>query len=83
MDALHRKFSRRVKERMAEKKLSINRLADFAGLGRGRVSEILTGKTSPTLRTIGKIADALETSAGALVPDDEPGPREATPHRRR
>ena len=54
---------------MAERGLSVNRLADFSGLGRGRVSELLAGKTSPTLRTIGKLADALEVSARELLPD--------------
>jgi transcriptional regulator with XRE-family HTH domain len=56
---------------MARRQLSINRLADFSGLGRGRVSEILAGKSSPTLRTIGKLADALDVPVRDLFPPDE------------
>jgi transcriptional regulator with XRE-family HTH domain len=69
MDALHRGFTRRVRELMKRRELSVNRLADFSGLGRGRVSEILAGKTSPTLRTIGKLADALEVPVRDLLPE--------------
>lgn len=70
MDALHRKFSKRVRELMVRRHLSINRLADFSGMGRGRVSEILSGKTSPTLRTLGKLADALEVPVRELLPEE-------------
>jgi hypothetical protein len=69
MDALHRGFTRRVRELMKRRELSANRLADFSGLGRGRVSEILAGKTSPTLRTMGKLADALEVPVRDLMPE--------------
>ena len=72
MDALHRKLTRRTKELMAERGLSLNRLADFSGVGRGRLSEILAGKSSPTLRTVGRLADALGVSVRDLLPDDEP-----------
>jgi transcriptional regulator with XRE-family HTH domain len=39
---------------------SINRLAEFAGISGGYLSTVLRGQKSPTLRTIEKIADALE-----------------------
>lgn len=70
MDALHRKLTKRMRELMERRKLSVNRLADFSGLGRGRVSEILAGKSSPTLRTMGRIADALEVPVRELLPDE-------------
>lgn len=72
MDALHRKFTRRVRALMQQRRLSVNRLADFSGLGRGGLSELLAGKSSPTLRTLGRIADALGTSVRDLLPDEEP-----------
>ena len=75
MDALHRKLSKRIKALMSDKGLSVNRLADFSGIGRGRMSEILAGKSSPTLRTLGRIADALGASVADLVRDDEQAPR--------
>jgi transcriptional regulator with XRE-family HTH domain len=48
---------------------SINRLADFSGLGRGHLSELLslTTRRSPTLRTIVKLADALEVPCFELL----------------
>ena len=62
---LAERFARRVRaelERRAEagRPLSINRLADFAGLGRGYLSELLRLDKQPTLRTVEKIATALE-----------------------
>lgn len=55
---------------MKKKKLSLNHLADFSGIGRGRLSEILSGKSSPTLRTLAKIANALEVKMRDLFPEE-------------
>jgi transcriptional regulator with XRE-family HTH domain len=66
VDLLHRKLSKRIKALMAGQGLSVNRLADFSGVGRGRMSEILAGKSSPTVRTLGKIALALATDVRDL-----------------
>lgn len=71
MDALHRQFAKTVKALMGKRGLSVNRLADFSGVGRGRVSEILAGKSSPTLKTIGKMAAALDVGARDLLPEIE------------
>jgi transcriptional regulator with XRE-family HTH domain len=49
---------------MRRKKWSVNQLADFSGLGRGYLSDILTAKKSPTVRTLAKLADALEVEVG-------------------
>lgn len=70
MDLLHRKLSKRIKALMAVKALSTNRLADFSGVGRGRMSEILATKSSPTVRTLGRIADALEVSVRDLFEEE-------------
>lgn len=72
VDSLHRKLTRRTEGLMAERGLSVNRLADFSDVGRGRLSEILAGKSSPTPRTLGRLADALGVSVRDLLPDDEP-----------
>jgi transcriptional regulator with XRE-family HTH domain len=71
MDALHRRLSKRIKTLMADKGLSVNRLADFSGVGRGRMSEILAAKSSPTLRTLGRIADALDVSVRDLFVNED------------
>jgi transcriptional regulator with XRE-family HTH domain len=70
MDDLHRLTIARIRAAARKKKWSANQLADFAGLGRGYMSEILAGKKSPTLRTLGKIAGALETSVKSLLPEE-------------
>jgi transcriptional regulator with XRE-family HTH domain len=70
MDALHRRFARRVRHLMAKKGFSLNHMADFSGIGRGRLSEILAAKSSPTLRTVGKMADALGVGPADLLRED-------------
>jgi transcriptional regulator with XRE-family HTH domain len=71
VDALHRKLAKRIRSLMAAKGLSVNRLADFSGVGRGRMSELLAGKSSPTVRTLGRIADALEVNVRDLFDDSD------------
>ena len=51
---------------MRRKKWSINQLADFSGLGRGYLSDVMNAKKSPTVRTLVKLADALETEVSEL-----------------
>jgi transcriptional regulator with XRE-family HTH domain len=40
-------------------RLSANKLADLSGIGRGYLSEVRSGRKSPTLRTLIKVARAL------------------------
>jgi transcriptional regulator with XRE-family HTH domain len=47
--------------------LSMNLLADFAGIGRGSLSDILSCRVSPTLRTLGKVAAALDVEVRDLL----------------
>ena len=54
---------------MVAKKLSLNLLADFSGLGRGSMSKILSGRGNPTLRSLKRIADALEVPVQDLLPE--------------
>jgi len=51
----------------AERRLSMNRLADFAGVDRGNLSRIMSGKQSPTLRTLDSLAVALDVETAELV----------------
>lgn len=60
-------FRARVKEACVERGWSQNRLADFAGLSRSHVSEILRGNGVPTLTTVEKIANALELDGCKLL----------------
>jgi transcriptional regulator with XRE-family HTH domain len=70
MDDLHKLTVARIRAAARKKKWSANQLADFAGLGRGYLSELLAGKKSPTLRTLGKIAVALEVPVRTLLPEE-------------
>jgi transcriptional regulator with XRE-family HTH domain len=67
VDRLHRQVIRRIADLQREKRLSQNYLADFAGVSRSQMSRMLTGKQSPTLRTLAKIAQALEVDLATLV----------------
>jgi transcriptional regulator with XRE-family HTH domain len=69
---LTRIFADRVREAAAAKGLSINRLADFAGLSRGFVSEMLRGQKVPSLETVERIASALEVEPWRLLRDEKP-----------
>jgi transcriptional regulator with XRE-family HTH domain len=51
---------------MRRKRWSLNQLADFSGLGRGYLSDVLTAKKSPTVRTLVKLSEALEIEVGDL-----------------
>jgi transcriptional regulator with XRE-family HTH domain len=68
MDELHRQVAARIRAQARKKRWSANQVADFAGLGRGYLSEVLAGKKSPTLRTLAKIASALDVPLKELFP---------------
>jgi transcriptional regulator with XRE-family HTH domain len=59
VNKLHRQVMARVNELREARSLSINYLADFAGVSRGHMSKMLRAKTSPTLRSLEKLAQAL------------------------
>jgi transcriptional regulator with XRE-family HTH domain len=69
MDDLHKQMVSRVRAAARKKRWSANQLADFAGVSRGYLSDVLAGKKSPTLRTLGKIAVALEVPVRDLLAD--------------
>ena len=66
-ESLSERFIAGVERERQQRGLSINRLADFAGLGRGYVSELLRGQKVPTLTTVEKIAAALEIEPCVLL----------------
>jgi transcriptional regulator with XRE-family HTH domain len=70
VDRLHRRVAHRINQVRKAKKLSQNYLADFAGLSRAQMSRILNGQQSPTLRTLQKIAEALELDLRLLLNGD-------------
>lgn len=66
IDPVHRALIARVRELARKKHWSANRLADFSGIARGYLSDMLAGRKSPTVRTLSKIARALEVSVRDL-----------------
>jgi len=66
VDRVHRQLTKRIDTLREAKGLSVNYLADFAGVSRGHMSKILSGKQSPTVRTLAKISQALDVDIAAL-----------------
>jgi transcriptional regulator with XRE-family HTH domain len=60
-------FVARVLAEAERQGMSINRLADFAGLSRGYVSELLRVQKVPTLTTVEKLAEALQVTPCELL----------------
>jgi len=63
---VHRALSARIRELTRKRRWSVNQLADFSQVGRGSLSDMLAGKKSPTVRTLVKIAKALEVEVRDL-----------------
>ncbi|HYD55046.1 MAG TPA: helix-turn-helix transcriptional regulator [Gemmatimonadaceae bacterium] len=66
MDDVHRRLIANIKARAKRRRLSANKLADFADVGRGYLSDVLAGHKSPTVRTLVKLATALEVDIREL-----------------
>ena len=66
----HAILTHRLRQLADEKGWSLNRLADFAGISRGSMSTLMGPKGNPTLRTMEKIAKALEVEAPDLLRRD-------------
>ena len=62
-------FARRLREIRLERGLSQEQLASLAGLDRTYVSSCETGRRNATIRTISRLASALEVDPCALVSD--------------
>jgi transcriptional regulator with XRE-family HTH domain len=66
---LCRAFGRRVREARLECGLSQEQLANLTGLHRTYVGSVERGERNPSLVNIARLACALRTRAGELVPD--------------
>lgn len=49
------------------KKIPLNSLADFAGVSRSQLYDVLASKKAPTIDWLEKIAKALETTSSKLL----------------
>ena len=66
MDTVHRQLVSRIRDLTRRRRWSANQLADFSSGGSGYLSDVLAGKKSPTVRTLAKIAGALEVEVRDL-----------------
>lgn len=66
-DRIVKNLARRLRQRREELELSMNHLADLCALDQRSISRIEKGERSPTLRTLLKIADALELKISDLL----------------
>ena len=65
-DSVHRALVKRVKVLMDKRGWTLTRLADFSGMGAGYMSNLLALKKSPMVRTLSKIAKALDVEVADL-----------------
>lgn len=71
---------RRLKELREARNLSLSELARRAGIGKGSLSEIESGRRNPTLETLYALTLPLQVPLTALVGDSPRTPLSADPH---
>ena len=64
-------IGKRIRERRQRRGLVIQEVARKTGLSKAYISQIETGKASPSLRTAAKLAQALEVPLPTLFMDDD------------
>lgn len=67
MKTMEINFGERLREYRLKRKLSQQALADLVGCERPRISEWESGRNSPTLTTIQRLASALKIPVWRLV----------------
>lgn len=65
-------FTEKLKRLREEKGFSQKRLADEAGINKMLISKYETGRSTPSMENLGKIAKALEITVDYLVFDNVP-----------
>jgi transcriptional regulator with XRE-family HTH domain len=60
-------FAKNVRATAEARGLSLNSLADFAGVSRAQMYNVLAGNSSPSLDWISKVAHVLELEAWQLL----------------
>ncbi len=65
----HAQVIQQIRQLAEARGLSVNRLADFSGLSRGYMSQLLRDQKSPSLKTLIKLAEALEVDVVRFFED--------------
>ena len=68
----------RIKEYMNQNKVSSASLAEKVGISKVAISNIITGKSLPSLENLMKIAQVLNVSVSQLIGEDEPPKNQIT-----
>ena len=63
----------RLRRARQNQKLTIDEIASLSGLSRPYISQVETGKASPSIPSLEKIAAALDISLSSIFEKDEPG----------
>ena len=71
--------SARIRDRRADKRLSLDRLAALAGVSKGMLVQIENGQANPSIATLCKVAAALGASVADLVQVSGQHPAEVLP----
>jgi transcriptional regulator with XRE-family HTH domain len=71
--------SGRVRDRRADKRLSLDRLAALSGVSKGMLVQIENGDANPSIATLCKVAAALGASVADLVQESGRHPAEVLP----
>ena len=71
MDAVHRRIARNIRARAKVKNILITHLPDRAGVGRSSFFNVMSGESSPTVRWLVKIAQALDCDMADLTVRDD------------
>ncbi len=66
-DPIHGVLAANVLRLSEERGWTVVQLADFSGVGRGRLYGILNAVGSPTVRTLKRLADALDVPVDSLL----------------
>lgn len=66
-EQLRLRLAVRIRELARRKGMGLGQLADAAGISRRSMWDYLSGKTSPTLESLAKLAQALEVDPQALI----------------
>lgn len=69
LDNLSKIFGKRIKIERIKQEISQEKLAELSGLHRTTLGSIENGKTSPTLDSIARIANALNLTISELLTD--------------
>ena len=65
-------LGRKIRDLRLRRGLTVQKLADAAGLSKGFISQVENDRTSPSLATLRDLAAALRTSVAYLVVEDDP-----------